>query len=106
MFGKPSVTVRYGPMRSPIEQEIIDGVCYWGPIGNRWYRLIDKVSQDVLGHYRFELGANRSLDRWNAVINSTSSRASFPTESEAREFIEQFAAKYYDGLKAALVTWA
>lgn len=89
-------------MKSPIEQRIIDGTCYWDQIGPRWYRLIDRVSQDVLGHYKqaFEVAG-----RWHCVINSTGSRAVFPTQSEAREFIELYARGYYESLEHALASW-
>jgi len=78
--------------QSPIQQQIIDGVFYWDSIGPDWNRLLERETQDVIGHYRREY----SDSLWRAVANtryhaSTGARdqRTFATAEQAREWIEQ-----------------
>lgn len=78
-------------MKSPIEQEIIDGKYYWDKIGSNWYRLLERPGMEVIGHYR-DWGTQ---GHWMATIriierNVRTERTKLCyTPEEARQWIEQ-----------------
>ncbi len=77
-------------MRSPIEQQLIDGKMYWDAITPQtWMRLVELPSRDVIGHYKFEYGW---APRWVATLNDFQTwqptTREFKTAEEAREWIE------------------
>jgi hypothetical protein len=81
-------------MTSPIQQQIIDGLFYWDTFGNERYRLLERATQDVVGHYRREDGWQTT--RWVAVCHARDYHATakrtqrtFATAKEAKRWIEQ-----------------
>ena len=82
--------------RSPIEQELIHGKCYWEPIGSGqfiWFRLVEHRSLDVIGHYKREWSL--VLYDWIAVchgrnhlVTGKTQSHGFNTDTEARRWIE------------------
>jgi|SRR5215467_4890257 len=86
--------------RSPIEQELIDGLLYWDHITQTWLRLIERKTMDVVGHYKKEMGWNTF--HWIAVRHPRYYQATgkadqqrFDTEAEARLWIEQGAKEHW-----------
>ena len=83
-------------MASPIQQELIDGKCYWDPIGTKdlpWLRLIELPSRDSMGHYKYSIGGTwpwtaTSYGRNHLATGKTDQRG-FQTGAEARQWIEE-----------------
>jgi hypothetical protein len=89
-------------MRSPIEQEIIDGKYYWDNISPTWLRLIEKASMEVVGHYKIENSVGLGACCITAVRHArhhiaTGSRGQqrFQTSADARYWIEQNAKDHW-----------
>lgn len=86
-------------MKSPIEQQIIDGAYYWDTIGPNWFRLLlakpEKVDRgNVLGHVRMEYGhadtyyiAVRHLPYYLAT--GSADKGAFDSPEQARQWVEQ-----------------
>ena len=76
----------HGVERSPIEQQIIDGLYYWDQIGPDWFRLLERRDQDVVGTVRRQ-HAYGDVYEWHAVVPHAGTKR-FAELSEARIWVE------------------
>lgn len=85
--------------KSPIEQEIIDGLFYWDNISPTWFRLVERKTMDVVGHYKcHDIGYFLVTAVAHQRYYHTSGMADqqgFQSAESAREWIEQNAKDHW-----------
>ena len=85
---------------SPIPDDLIAGRLYWDTVSTRWWRLITRPSQDVIGYYREDFITARFIAvRHYPDYHQTRhcEQRIFDTTDCARQWIEQFAKEiWYD----------